>query len=64
EFFFDLALVLIAVLSGILFGFKVINLFYLEWISFAMITVHYFLLSYKAKEDVESQRARPSLVGA
>ena len=62
EFFFDLTLVFIAALSGILFFFKVINLFYLEWISFAMITVHYFLLSYKKPEESASQRTGQSLV--
>ena len=46
EFFFDVALVLTAILSAILFGFHVINLFYLEWISFAIITIHYFLVSF------------------
>jgi len=46
EFFFDGALIVIAILSVILFYFHVINLFYLEWISFAMIAIHFVLKSY------------------
>ena len=54
EFFFDGTLILVAILSFILFGFKVINLFYLEWISFAMITTHFFLFSYATKIAVRN----------
>ena len=52
EFFFDGTLILIAILSVILFFSEVINLFYLEWISFGMITIHFILLSYGTKRDV------------
>ena len=52
EFLFDGTLILVAIISAFLFGFKVINLFYLEWISFAMITAHFSLLSYGTKVDI------------
>ncbi len=62
EFFLDGALILIAVLSAILFGFQMINLFYLEWISFAMITVHFFLLSYGTAQEVKPVKTRRSRI--
>ncbi len=64
EFFVDASLVIIPILSLILFGFHVINLFYLEWISFAMITIHYFLLSIGTAPQVSSRRANRSSVNA
>ena len=60
ELFFDGALIVIAILSAILFVFDVINLFYLEWISFAMIAIHFFLLSRGTAQDVKPRRTRHS----
>ena len=62
EFFFDGALIAIAFLSIILFFSNVIHLFYLEWICFAMIAVHFFLLSYGTDLSVRSRRTRRSHV--
>ena len=62
EFFFDVALIVIAGLSIILFSFHAINLFVLEWISFALITIHFFLLSHGTESDVRPRRTRRSRV--
>jgi len=64
ELLFDGILVSIAILSAILFGFRIINLFILEWISFAMITAHYYILSKGAARKVSSGRANRSSVNA
>ena len=64
ELFFDVALIAIAILSVILFGFHVINLFYLEWISFAMITIHFFLSSYGTTPNVKPRKTGPSRVNS
>lgn len=49
EFIFDLSLVVSAALSLVLLLTGVINLFVLEWISLAVISTHYFLLSCGTK---------------
>jgi hypothetical protein len=57
EFLFDLIISLVAVLALVLFLAHVFTLFYLEWISFAMITVHYFLVNYRRKTRPARRRA-------
>ena len=64
ELFFDMSLIAIAILFVILFGFHVINLFYLEWISFAMIAIHFFLLSRGTASDVKPRKTGPSHVNS
>ncbi len=56
ELFFDLALITIIVLSLVLFFSHVINTFYLEWISFVIISFHFILLSIGTAPDVRPRR--------
>lgn len=62
ELFFDLTLIAIIILSGVLFLYHVINLFYLEWISFIMLSIHFILLSVGTTSDVKPRRTRRSRV--
>ena len=58
ELLFDLGLCFTAALFLILFCFKIIYLFYLEWASFAMITIHFSLVSYKKMKGINSYRTK------
>lgn len=56
ELIFDTGLIIVIALSLLLFVSHRINLFYLEWISFVMISVHFLLLSIGTAVDIKGQK--------